>query len=210
MDRRELFDVWASDYRPEGESGFPFEGYGRALETAVAAARVRPDDRVLDLGTGTGALAARFARLGCRVTLADFSTAMLNRARAALPDAEALPLDLLGDWAAVAGRRFDVVASSYVFHEFPQAAKVALLRRAAAHLAPGGRIVIADTAFGSRAELEAAEAAYRAVWDDAEYYWVAAEDTRAARAAGFRATFAPVSFCAGVFSFVPTDKEKAR
>ena len=70
-ERQELFDDWAESYDEslEDASGFPFEGYEQVLSKIVGEADVDEGDRILDVGTGTGALAARFARLGCRVVL---------------------------------------------------------------------------------------------------------------------------------------------
>lgn len=77
---------------------------------------IEGDCKVLDLGTGCGAIAVAVAseRPHCDVTATDASDAALvvareNANRHTLPNIEFLS----GDWtAAVAGRRFDVIASN--------------------------------------------------------------------------------------------------
>lgn len=207
-DREPLFDGWAPTYDTglEHPEGFPFEGYGNVLEAATQ--HVQPGQRVLDVGTGTGALAARLAAKGCDVVGVDFSEAMLAQARGKVPDARFLKLDLLGtesseEWEALQGERFDRIVSAYVFHEFPLATKVALLRRLSALLSPGGVAVVGDVAFGDAASRAVARRQWGRVWDDSEHYWAAAEDARVLEGAGFRVQYTQISFCAGVFVVAP-------
>ncbi|MGA5194526.1 HemK2/MTQ2 family protein methyltransferase [Streptomyces exfoliatus] len=85
----------------------------RLLANALAQEDVPPGTDVLEIGTGTGALALHAARRGARVTAVDVSwravvTARLNAA------GRRLPLRVLhGDFAArTAGSRFDLVLSN--------------------------------------------------------------------------------------------------
>ncbi|WP_110687619.1 peptide chain release factor N(5)-glutamine methyltransferase [Salinicola aestuarinus] len=86
----------------------------RLVEAALASA-AQPTGALLDLGTGTGAIALAFAseRAGWRVSGVDFSA---EAAALAAANAERLGLDveiLVSDWfSAVAGRRFDVIVSN--------------------------------------------------------------------------------------------------
>jgi 2-polyprenyl-3-methyl-5-hydroxy-6-metoxy-1,4-benzoquinol methylase len=70
------------------DTNFPFVGYNLVLQEIVSLSKVSRGQAVLDLGTGTGNLAVLFARQGCRLTCADFSEAMLARARKKLPEVE--------------------------------------------------------------------------------------------------------------------------
>ncbi len=204
-DRKALFDAWAESYDASLESdGFPFAGYEAVLNRIVAEAGPERAMSVLELGTGTGNLAARLLERGCFVTATDFSMEMLREARDKLPGAELIKLDVLGDWTPLAGRRFERVVSSYVFHEFPLDVKLELLERAARHLEAEGRIVIGDIAFPTRRALEAAQRRYADVWDESEHYWVAEEALAALRQNGLEARFEPISFCAGVFVLEPS------
>ena len=205
QDRSQLFDSWAGRYDASlsgGDGDFPFAGYERVLDEAVSLANVQPGMRVLDLGIGTGNLAARFLDRGCAIWGIDFSTEMLAKARAKLPEAMLVQADLLGEWPATLSSVFDRVVSAYVLHEFPLEAKLALLSRLAANaLAPEGAVVVADIAFPTA--LARAEAARRLApyWDDDESYWAADETLAAGQDLGLQVTYTQVSFCGGVFVF---------
>jgi len=205
-DRKELFDGWAASYDAslEDAAGYPFEGYQRVLEGVVDGAGVGggtvDTTRVLDLGTGTGALAARFAALGCRVLGVDLSDGMLEQARIRVPDAEFRQLDLLGAWDALAHRRFDAVVSAYVLHEFVPETRLELLSRLSALLEPSGRVVIGDISFETAQARDAARRTWQAVWDEGEHPWVAEDAVPALERLGFGVAYHQVSFCAGVYT----------
>ena len=194
------FDGWASTYDQNvlDEGHFPFFGYQRALEMVVQQAAAQPEMRVLDVGTGTANLAARFAALGCRLWGTDFSPAMLVEARRKLPQAEYILADLRQGWPAGLPPVFERIVSAYVFHHFDLAEKVRLSVDLAAHLAPQGKLVIADIAFLDRAALEEVRRRVGDEWEE-EFYWLADETILAMRQAGLNAAFTPVSACAGVF-----------
>jgi len=75
----------------------------------LAALDVRPGDRVLEIGAGTGYNAALLAVLGARVTSVDVQADVADRARSALADARIEGVRVLaGDgYAGVPGERFD-------------------------------------------------------------------------------------------------------
>ena len=84
--------------------------------------------RILDIGTGTGDLAARFAaaqlcRLGAR---------FLGRHAGPCADqalgATFVQADLRSNWPLARQRHFDRMVSTYVFHEFALTEKIDLLR----------------------------------------------------------------------------------
>jgi putative AdoMet-dependent methyltransferase len=196
----QLFDDWAEHYDRSTQAGSGiFEGYDLVLKQVVRDARVQSGMLVLDLGTGTGNLAQRFVKLGCKVWAVDFSAAMLARARDKLPQAHLIQMDLLGTWAAEIDGPFARIVSTYVWHHFDLATKIDLLRRLArGHLVHGGRIVIGDIAFPS---VQARGEAGAHDWDETEHYWAADETIAACEQAGLRATHTQVSRCGGVFVF---------
>lgn len=116
-----------------------------ALRAAIALAGPRSDDRVLDVGTGSGALLRELARSGTRaaeVVGVDASARMLERARSAGPprewrlqqaDARRLPF---------ADERFSLVFAAYVLNVLSDEDGKAALREAHRVLAPGGRLVV--------------------------------------------------------------------
>ncbi|MEQ1661919.1 MAG: methyltransferase domain-containing protein [Thiobacillus sp.] len=108
-------------------------------------------ERILDLGCGTGDIAAAMAKRGAHVVGIDASPAMIASARERFPgrdfriaDAAALPFD----------REFDAVYSHAVLHWVPRADEA--VRGIARALKPGGRFV---AEFGGHRNCEALETA---------------------------------------------------
>lgn len=201
-DRPTLFAQWAASYDVDvRNTDFPFEGYDDVLRTIVERAEAQEGQRVLDVGVGTGNLAALFVQRGCVVTGADFAPEMLQQTAQKLPGVRLLPLDLTSkDWASLVEQRFERIVAAYVLHEFSLADAIAILRRLAAdHLLPGGRIVFGDIAFPTVALREEAARFWAQWWDSDEHYWAADEALPALEAAGFVAAYGQVSACAGVF-----------
>ncbi len=201
-DRCRLFDRWAGSYDNEvrSDAGFPFAGYDRVLDEIVHLAIAKPGMRVLDLGTGTGNLAARFTALGCEVFGIDFSPKMLAVARRKVPDARFVRGDLLGNWEFLRGERFDLIVSAYVLHEFDLPTKTSILGKlACSHFTTQGRIIIGDIAFPTVKGREEAHRRWAAEWDEGEHYWAADEAIIACEKAGLRARYVQVSSCGGVF-----------
>jgi putative AdoMet-dependent methyltransferase len=195
------FDQWAETYDQDvvSQSRFPFAGYAEVLSTVVGLAEARPGMNVLDIGTGTGNLARRFAEAGCHLWATDFSPSMLERARTKLPNATLMLHDLNAPWPAELQRSFDRIVSGYVWHHFKLEQKVALVAELASdHLAPGGRVILADISFPEAAALRRFANEVGDAWEE-EYYWLADESIKALQAAGLQATYQQVSECAGVY-----------
>jgi putative AdoMet-dependent methyltransferase len=194
------FDDWAETYDRSilNENRFPFFGYQQVLGTVVRLSSVQPGMRVLDLGTGTGNLAAAFAALGCEVWATDFSPKMLVLARRKLPQVQFVQADLRSGWPDGVDGQFDRMVSAYVFHHFELADKVRLSSMLIKHLSPHGKLVVADIAFPDYASQEKVQQLVGADWEE-EFYWLADETLVAYHNAGLQAYFEPVSLCAGVF-----------
>ncbi|HET8969641.1 MAG TPA: methyltransferase domain-containing protein [Candidatus Nanopelagicales bacterium] len=115
-----------------------------------------PQDRILDLGCGTGHQAAALAATGAVVVGVDADDAMLASARRAYPllqfqrgDGQDLPIGAL--LRAVGDRPYDVVLSNAALHWMPdQDAVVAGVGRL---LRPGGRFVAELGGVGNVARL---------------------------------------------------------
>jgi putative AdoMet-dependent methyltransferase len=200
--RLELFNRWAENYDDSTRHSevFPFAGRDQVLNRVVSLAEARSSMQVLDLGTGTGDLAARFAHLNCAVWGLDFSASMLAVARRKVPEASFVQADLRSHLPLELPRRFDRIVSTYVLHEFTLSEKVNLLYTLLhAHVSDGGRIVIGDVAFLSAEDREAAHRKWTDLWDEHEHYWAADETIAACTKHRLRIRYEQVSICGGVF-----------
>jgi len=201
---KELFNAWAANYDQllvAGTAPVSFEGYEDVLSEVAKQAQVVPGMSVLDLGTGTGNLAARFVTFGCEVWGLDFSENMLAKAQEKLPSLHAVLADLGTDaWPQSLDRRFDRIVSAYVWHDFDLAYKITLLERLTGQfLTRKGRIVVADIAYPDQTARTQAKKYWGSLWNEEEHYWAANETIAACKAIGLSCTYQQVSSCAGVF-----------
>jgi putative AdoMet-dependent methyltransferase len=162
--------VGAYDRLTTSEVGIYYERYHDLLDLVVVRCQVKAGDRVLDIGTGTGELARRFAQhRGCQVVGLDPSEAMIDEARrkatagrwgeVTFQVAEAPFLEISYPDGA-----FDAVASSQAFHHLHERHKASAVQEMARVLRPssadpergGGWLAIGDLMFADRAALEAA------------------------------------------------------
>jgi len=110
----------------------------RCVPATISAVGAAPGMRALDLCCGPGLVAAGLVRAGADVVGADFSPAMLDIAREAVPTAEFIQ----GDAADLpfAGASFDAVTIGFgIPHVSDPAAVMAEARRV---LHPGGRLAL--------------------------------------------------------------------
>ncbi len=144
----ELFDALAPVYDHPALRHFPF-----CADRLVERARPRPGEKVLDVGTGTGAVAvaaAQRVRPGGRVQAIDLAPAMLAEAaaqvrRMGLDNVDFHQMD--GERPEFRSRYFDLVLGGFSLFFFDDPA--AGLRRWLRVLKPGGRV--AFTTFGENA-----------------------------------------------------------
>jgi len=112
--------------------GFVFE-FGQAL---IDLLEVKPGQRILDLGCGTGQLTAQIAGRGAEVLGVDKSPEMIGEARKNFPS---LKFEIADAAHFTAPRPFDAVFSNAALHWMKPPRAVA--RRISEALRPGGRFV---------------------------------------------------------------------
>jgi 2-polyprenyl-3-methyl-5-hydroxy-6-metoxy-1,4-benzoquinol methylase len=122
----------------------------RRVHQAIAERFAQRESRILEIGCGTGSLAAMMARKGAHVIGVDASQAMLDQAKRRIEEerlgerVEFVQID-----ASLIGERFDpgsfdVIVSTLVFSELPPDEQEFVLQACAGLLAPGGTILLAD------------------------------------------------------------------
>jgi ubiquinone/menaquinone biosynthesis C-methylase UbiE len=151
------YDRWTA-----AEWSVYYEGYNALLELVCIRCRAEAGDSILDIGTGTGALAQRLVQNhGARVVGLDPSPGMIAEAQRKAAE---------GGWTNVTFEvaeapflkipypdgAFDAVVSSLAFHHIHETDKPAALAEMARVLRPGGHLVIGDSMFRNRADLVAA------------------------------------------------------
>ena len=156
-----------------GSSKHP--GYEQTLRTVVQWVHPIPGEQGLDIGTGTGNLAAQFLAQQVHMVGIDQSQAMLKQCKRKFPSFETR----LGNFLAIPylDHSFDFVVSSYALHHLTDEQKPLALEEMRRVLKPHGRICIADLMFENRAErvsylAKLAQAGEQAILDQMEqaYY----------------------------------------
>jgi ubiquinone/menaquinone biosynthesis C-methylase UbiE len=142
---------WLEGSPERYDAGMRLITFGRvsALHAAVAASAVAlPDERVLEIGCGTGSVTALLQARGARITAIDQSPEMLEIARARLGSEAAGRVDWLEQTAseidALPAESFDAVVLCLVLSDMSASERAFVLREAARRLASGGRLVVAD------------------------------------------------------------------
>ncbi|WP_445679759.1 class I SAM-dependent methyltransferase [Radicibacter daui] len=130
------FGKTASDYGKH-RAGFPPAFFDRL----AASGLVRPGERALDIGTGTGTVARGLARLGLDVTGMDPAEPLLAEARRLSREAHLAVGYLAGKAEAtgLAAGGFDLITAGQCWHWFDRPAAAAEMARL---LKPGGRLII--------------------------------------------------------------------
>ncbi len=136
---RRHFDRWAGRYEEDRTSRWLADLQAEALRTL----RPAKDDRMLDIGCGTGAAVREAAPAVERAVGVDLSPAMVARARelaADLPNADFREAD--SELLPFGDDAFTAILCTTSFHHYPDPDRA--IREMARVLAPGGRVVIGD------------------------------------------------------------------
>jgi ubiquinone/menaquinone biosynthesis C-methylase UbiE len=133
------FDRWAARYERDRTSRW----LATLQEEALAALDLRADDRLLDVGCGTGAAVRRAAALVERATGVDLSPAMIARARELAPDLRNVEFhEADSEHLPFPDGAFTAVLCTTSFHHYPDPGQAT--REMARVLVAGGRAVIGD------------------------------------------------------------------
>jgi tRNA (cmo5U34)-methyltransferase len=182
-------------------------GYTAMLDAAVnaVAAVAGPSPHIVDLGTGTGALARRclVAVPAARLTAIDADADIIALAAERLRDLPNPPAFLHGNFSTLALPACDVIVASLALHHIRTADdKRAFYGRCHAAIGPGGVLVSADCCPAADPPLRAAQFeawrahlrrtysdgdtdGYFAAWADEDVYFALDDELAMLHAAGF-------------------------
>lgn len=147
-----VFMKWLETEPGDYDRGIQFLTLGRLrrVHETIAERFADPETRVLEIGCGTGSLAAMMARKGAYVTGVDASKAMLDQAKLRIEQEQLGDrVELVQMDASQVGEKFEpasfnVIVSTLVFSELPPDEQAFVLQACAGLLAPGGTILLAD------------------------------------------------------------------
>lgn len=135
---RDAYDQWASQYDSDENATRDLNAEALREQTFFST-----DDDVLEIGCGTGLNTQWLAERGGRVVAADFSEAMLEKARTRLSgtDVTLRSMDVTEPWP-FDGQQFDIVVSTLVLEHVKRIRHV--FREARRVLRPGGRLYLSE------------------------------------------------------------------
>ena len=203
------FDMWADGYDKsvdiaDDKDLYPFAGYKKLMNSIYNAVMVKNPANVLDIGIGTGTLALKLYESGNTITGIDFSSEMLGKSRAKMPNATLIQHDFsMGMPSELSGEKFDFIISTYALHHLTDSKKVQFIRTLLTYLDSAGTIIIRDVGFKDRENLnKCKETCGDDGWDEDEFYFVYSElQSELQRYCAF--DYHQVSHCASILEIKP-------
>lgn len=125
-------------------------GFRELRDRIIELADLHPDDRVVDVGAGTGLLSLAVAERVERVWAIDISPRMVEYLRAKSASADRHNIEAVvasGVSLPLVDQSASLVVSNYCFHHLDDRDKMRALREARRVLVPNGRLVLGDMMF---------------------------------------------------------------
>lgn len=149
MSQRDFFPAAGHDlFLPVYDPLVSLMGFDRAREEFISAAKIEPDQHILDIGCGTGTLVVRLKRQypSAQVVGIDPDPKVLRRARTkATRAAVSVQLDKgFADELPYKDKSFDRVFSSFMFHHLNEQERENMLREVLRVLRRGGSFHLLD------------------------------------------------------------------
>ncbi len=194
------FDLWADGYDAavglsDEENSYPFAGYKDVLGMIFREVMAKKNAKVLDIGFGTGTLTTKLYENECDVYGQDFSQRMIELAQQKMEKAHLYQGDFYkGLVKELVDLKYDYIIGTYSLHHLTDEQKISFFKSLTDRLNEGGKLLIGDVAFETRAELEKCREEAADDWDEDEIYFVLDE----LREAFPGAEFYPKSYCSGV------------
>lgn len=165
----ELFDGWARTYDKDlkNASG-PLFGYDHSIAQAAQMTEVGENEKMLDIGIGTGTFAALISGENAEVWGVDPSSQMLDQCKVKHPDYH-LRQGTFTE-TTITNEQFNHVISSFCFHEVSPKERDKALLEMLRLLKPGGKFLLLDIMFVSEAAQKDSREKIGKYWDETEDY----------------------------------------
>ncbi len=124
-------------------------GQVNRIKKEIAANWINPGGNVLEIGCGTGSLAALMTKRGARVTAVDISEKMLAEAQRKVPEADFYHLTAL-EIDQFPQNKFSRIVATLSFSELTAEELDMVLSLSANLLKPGGLLIVADEVRAAR------------------------------------------------------------
>ena len=197
------FDLWANNYDLDVNlsnetNTYPFAGYKDILATIYSEIMSKKPCRVLDIGIGTGILAAKLYEGGNDITGLDFSEEMLKIAFGKMPNAKLVQHNFTGGLPAeIAGEKFDFIVLTYAIHHLRYEEQREFILSALDYLSEDGRIIIGDIAFENTDMHEKCRKENEDGWDLDEFY-IVYSDLVENLGTNCKSKYKQISHCGGI------------
>lgn len=201
MSKEDEFDSWAESYDDSlvNPKGYPFEGYRKVLGFISNSINASRKTDILDIGVGTGNLAALLYEKGARIDGVDFSSKMLEKAKEKMLGGNFYLFDFSrGLPSKLLSKKYNYIVSSYAFHHLNDNTKLNLILTLKDLLKENGKIIIGDISFLNRRSLYECRRASGESWDRDEYYVIAESFVPLLKSSWMDVNYTQISFCAGV------------
>lgn len=140
---REVYEFIAAEYDDRIPGVTPADERFTESEMAFVLSKVRPSDRILDMGCGTGRFTVPMATIANQVVGLDLTPAMLEQARRNADKAGVTPELQQGDMCDLPfpDESFDLVTSMLALMHIPPTDRPRVFSEVSRVLRPGGRAV---------------------------------------------------------------------
>ncbi|PEB51920.1 SAM-dependent methyltransferase [Bacillus pseudomycoides] len=166
---QKLFDDWAKTYDENvKEADGPLYGYNHSLCEAKEMIHINEQQKIIDIGIGTGAFASLISVNDSHVFGIDLSEKMLEQCNVKYPQYQ-LNIETFTD-TNKENETFDAVISSFCFHEVLPVEREQSCKEVYRILKPDGKFLLLDIMFASKYAMEAAKVRIGKRWDPTEDY----------------------------------------
>jgi putative AdoMet-dependent methyltransferase len=168
------FNIWAKDYDDaviRNCHKYPFDKYYEGLYCIYNV--IQPNDKILDIGFGTGTLTKRLYDNNCEIYGIDFSEEMIKISKNKMPNSKLFHYDFNnGLPEELDNMKFDYIISTYAIHHLTDPKKIEFINNLKFKLNKNGKIIILDIAFSSSDDLNNCKINNKEDWDPSEHYIV--------------------------------------